>query len=116
MFFPVVYYAQNIQTGNANAQSTVETNVSGNGDINTHIETTVNGQTNVIDSKNRGIIKVEDNNGNIKIYQNSKIISPTTSIATIASSIKLPKQNNKNVLNNYLLRIFNFFNSIFMHL
>jgi len=66
-------FADNTQTGNANSQATVETNVQGNGNVTTHIETSNNGQTNVIDTQGNGQINVTNNNGNVTVTKTPQV-------------------------------------------
>jgi hypothetical protein len=50
---PPTIYAQ-IQTGNANAQSSVETNIQGSGNVSTHIEVEANGEKKTLDANSPG--------------------------------------------------------------
>jgi len=83
---PSVALADNIQTRNASAQSTVENNVQGNGNVTTHIETSANGQTNVIDTQGNGQINVTNNNGNVTITK-----TPQVTIVQTLNSTPTPK-------------------------
>jgi hypothetical protein len=74
------------ETGNATDNSTVETNVQGSGNVSTHIETTVNGQTNIIDTQGNGETKVENNNGKVTVTK-----SPEVTIVQTLNSTPTPK-------------------------
>ncbi len=76
VFAPQVF-AENITTGNASAQSTVDTTVDG-GSVTTHIEVEANGQKKVLDSTKPGNYKVEvKSNGSTSTAQNSISSSPS---------------------------------------
>ena len=111
-------FAENITTGNANAQSTVETQVSGNGTVTTHIETTVNGKTDIQDSNQSGSIEVTNNNGVVTVKRN---LSPTISAsplitATPTSTMQPAKVEQKNVVESLVERISDFFKRVFKNL
>jgi hypothetical protein len=92
----VIYYAQNIQTGNASAQSSVVNNVEGNGSVTTHIETTANGQTNVIDANGNGQTDVENDNGIITVSKSPQITIAQTQIFTSTPTATIaPKGKSK---------------------
>lgn len=59
MITPLPYYAQNIQAGSSNAQTSVETNVQGDGNVSTHIEVEANGEKKVLDSNSPGTYKLD---------------------------------------------------------
>ncbi len=69
------YYAQ-IQTGGANAQSSVQTDIQGSGNVSTHIEVQANGQTKTLDANSPGTYRLsvssDANNGD-----NRTVITPT---------------------------------------
>ncbi len=83
--------AQNIQTGNSNASSTVETNVEGSGNVQTHIEVNANGEKKVLDTTGPGTYKVEVNSNSN--YKTSSSETSTSSAKTSSVSAKLSVQN-----------------------
>jgi hypothetical protein len=113
-----VVFAQNITTGAASANSTVQTNIQGSGNVKTHIETTVNGQTNTVDSNEPGKIQVENNNGNVTISKTpqTSLSAISTPIATTSPSIKPIKPIQKNFVFNLFERFSNFLHRIFKNL
>lgn len=64
----------NITTGNETSETRVYNTVTGNGSVYTHIETTVNGKTNTIDSKNQGEINVRNENGKVTIIKSPNVV------------------------------------------
>ena len=74
-------YAQNIQTGNSDAKATVETNIEGNGNVQTHIETSANGVKKVLDTNGPGTYKVE-----VKSDGENSSSSPSPAVSASASS------------------------------
>ncbi len=84
VFAPQVF-AENITTGNASAQSTVDTTVDG-GSVTTHIEVEANGQKKVLDSDKPGNYKVEvKSNGSTSTAQTSTDNGSTVSANPTAS-------------------------------
>jgi len=72
LLFPTASYAQDIQTGNSSAQSTVTNTVNGSGGCSTHIEVIVNGEKKVLDSTDCGT-------HSLNVSSNSNFQSPTPS-------------------------------------
>jgi len=93
-------FAQNITTGNQNAETKV-TNTVNNGSVTSHVETSVNGQTTTVDSNQPGELDVKNVNGTVTI-------SKTPETPTI-----IPKPIHKNFLSNFFERIRNLFKRIF---
>ncbi len=91
-------FAQNIQTGNSSATSTVETNVQGNGNVQTHIETSANGVTKTLDATGSGTYKVEvhSNGNNAPQNPNNPIFSPSSYPSPTASATPTVKPDIKN--------------------
>jgi hypothetical protein len=120
-------FAQNIQTGNASAQSTVQTDVQGSGSVSTHIEINANGVKKVLDSNSPGTYKLEvQSNGNSSSENNNdnQTITPTVSLSptpTIAPTatptppiiVKTRENHNSSFLSNIAQDIQNFFDKIF---
>ena len=115
------YYTQNIQTGNANAQSSVQTNIEGNGSVSTHIEVNANGEKKVLDSNSPGTYKLNvQSNGNNSNINNETIISPVTSPSS-SSTPAITKRteirkfsfllNIENDVQNFFAKIFSAFKS-----
>jgi predicted RNA-binding protein with RPS1 domain len=105
------YYTQ-LQTGNASAQSSVQTDIQGSGNVSTHIEVEANGQKKVLDANSPGTYNLSiqsNNNGDAK---------PTvSSIASRESELK-PKIAKKSEIKPIFLSIFvkdieDFINKIF---
>jgi len=88
------YFAQNIQTGNANAESSVQTNIQGGGSVSTHIEVSANGEKKVLNSNSPGTytLNVSSSNNNT----GSQTITPIISSSPIASPS--PKVEQKNII------------------
>ena len=88
----MIYYAQNIQIGNANAQSSVINTVEGNGNVSTHIEVEANGDKKVLDTNSSGTysLSVQSNNGAVSTV--SVIATSESPIATAT-----PKVLQKNI-------------------
>lgn len=95
---PRYSFAQNIQTGNSSATSTVETNIQGNGNVKTHIETSANGVTKTLDATGSGIYKVEvrSNGNNAPQNSNNPVFSPSSFRAPTASATPTVKPDIKN--------------------
>jgi len=111
----MVYYAQNIQTGNSHAQSSVISNVQ-DGNVITHIETTANGQTNVIDANGNGQISVNNDNGKVSITKTPQvtIVQTQTLSSTPTPTIILKNKSSIKTLSATLLKeIQNFFKQFF---
>lgn len=91
-------FSQNIQTGNSSATSTVETNVQGNGNVQTHIETSANGVTKTLDATGSGTYKVEvkSNGNNAPQNSNSPVFSPSSYPTPTASATPTVKPDIKN--------------------
>ncbi len=108
-------YAQNITTGNASAKSYVKTEIEGSSNVATHIETTANGKTEVIDSNINGEIEVNNNNGNVTINKSSQASTSPTLTSTPSPRTK-STEHKKTFILNFLERISNFFKRIFTNL
>jgi hypothetical protein len=113
--FPYKYtYAQNIQTGNVNSTSTIYTNITGDGNVKTHIETSVNGQTNIIDSNQPGRIEVINKNGNVTINKSPDIsITVTPNKTATSSPIRTLKPKHNNYLYSSLRNFLDYLYKIF---
>jgi hypothetical protein len=79
LILPVsVAMADNIVTGNASSETRVYNSVGDDGQTYTHIETTVNGQTHTIDSKNQGEIDVRNENGKVTVIKSPNVMVTIT--------------------------------------
>lgn len=108
-------YAQNIITGNQKAETTVTNNVTG-GNVTTHIETTVNGKTNVIDSQGNGNIEVKNENGNVTISTSPQVTVTETKNSTPTPKITPKPTHKTSFLSNFFDKISNYFKRIFHNL
>ena len=99
VMIPAVCYGQTIQTGNASAKSTVETNIGGSGAVYTKQEVEVNGQTKTLETTGSGTHTLEinsnENQANGKV-QNGEIKATPSAAVT-------PKMKNK--INNKIQRL-----------
>ena len=112
--FPPVISAEDIQTGNASAKSTVETNVQGSGSVTTHIEVEANGEKKVLDTNEPGSysLSVESNN-NSKASVNSS--SNTSSSSTPSGTPDIDSDSNdkkSSFISTLVKNIRNFFERI----
>lgn len=117
------YYAQ-IQTGSANAQSSVETNIQGSGNVSTHIEVSANGEKKTLDANSPGTysLSVQSSNNN---NSNNETITPTVptphlSSTPTASKASEPKEkiNKENkikpfMFSDFVIYIENLFKKLF---
>jgi len=90
---PPNYIAQNIQTGNANAQSSVQTDISGSGSVSTHIEVSANGEKKVLDSNSPGTYSLSVGSNNNSNANNEAIISPAASPSASPTPTNILKKN-----------------------
>jgi hypothetical protein len=122
-------YAQ-IQTGNASAQTSVQTNVEGSSNVSTHIEVQANGEKKVLDTNSPGTysLSVQSNDDNSQTITPTPTPTPTITLSPKTSDI--PKENtatytatiennqkkeilNQSFLSNLITHIENFFKKIF---
>jgi len=114
-------YAQVIQTGNANAQSSVQTDIQGDGSVTTHIEVNANGDKKVLDANSPGTYSLQIQSNSNNSNANHQTITPTVSLSqepnsTSASSTiieKKPGIHKLSFLSNLENNIQNFFHKIF---
>ena len=92
---PRLFAQDNIVTGNATSETRVYNSVGDDGQTFTHIETTVNGQTKTIDSKNQGEIDVRNENGKVTINKSPNV---TVTITENESSTPTPTINEEHEL------------------
>ena len=111
--FPV--YAENVTTGNASAKNYTKTEIERSSNVATHIETTANGKTEVIDSNESGEIEVRNNNGNVMINKSSQASTSQTLTSTSSPRTK-SMEHKKTFILNFLEIISNFFKRIFTNL
>lgn len=118
---PSNFIAQVIQTGNSNAQSSVQTSIEGNGSISTHIEVNANGERKVLDSNSPGTYSLQVGTSNNSNTNNNETISPTISLSPTQAASPTPTiierkpeihnqsflSNFKNIMQNFLKKIFN---------
>jgi len=83
----MIYYAQNIQTGNARAQSAVVNTVEGDSSVVTHIEVEANGEKKTLDANSPGTysLSVESNDNNNKTITPA-MPTPHSSLTVIATN------------------------------
>lgn len=115
LLIPNPVFAETITTGNASAKSYVKTEIEGSSNVSTHIETTANGKTEVIDSNESGEIEVKNNNGNVTVKKTPQTsISPTLTSTLSATTKSI--EHKKTFISNFLEIIFNFIKRIFTNL
>ena len=115
--FPVDFFAEDVTTGNQGVETSVINNVD-NGSVTTHIQTTVNGKTTVIDSNEPGKIEVKNINGDVeitKILQESPIVRPTH-MASVSSTTHPITVKNNNIIANFFEKLSVFLNKLFENL
>jgi hypothetical protein len=115
----VIYYAQNIQTGNASAKSSVVNEVEGSGNVTTHIETTANGQTNIIDANGNGGITVSNDNGKVSVTKTPQVtIVQTQTLNSTPTPTMTPVKtvHKTSFFSNFIEKVSNFINRIFKDL
>jgi hypothetical protein len=107
----------NITTGNATSETRVYNTVTGEGSVYTHIETTVNGQTNTVESKNPGEIDVRNDNGKVTVIKspNVSVTVSESENSTPTPTIK-PLPHQPTFVANFLEKISNFLSRIFHNL
>lgn len=76
-----VFAETTIKNGDSTSNIRVNTNTNG-GTVSTHIETTVNGKTQIIESHEEGEIIVENNNGEVTVKKST----PNTTITNITKT------------------------------
>jgi hypothetical protein len=114
-----------VQTGNANAGSSVQTDIQGNGSVSTHIEVQANGEKKTLDANSPGTysLSVQSNdNGNPTTTPTPTIIiepssSPKSATATptiiVKSSQKQAPDNSPSFFVNLAKYLESFFRKIF---
>jgi hypothetical protein len=117
------YYAQ-VQTGNANAQSSVQTDIQGGGNVSTHIEVQANGEKKTLDANSPGTysLSVQSNNNNNTNNPTVTPATPTPHLSSIPIASKEPELKPKITkmveakllfFSNFIKDIENFFKKIF---
>jgi hypothetical protein len=103
LIFDRKIFAQEIHIGNVSAKSEVNTQIEGNGNVQTHIEVQINEEKKTLDATGSGEYKLEINSSN---NSNSKIsVTATPSIKKTNEIVKQTKKNNFeffNILKNLL--------------
>lgn len=103
----MIYNAQDVQTGNATAQSSVINTVEGNGSVSTHIEVEANGEKKVLDTNAPGTYKISvrfDNN--VNATKTSTIVNSKSPIATSTPTIiQRDKSSNLSLISSFIKRI-----------
>lgn len=115
-----VYYAQNIQTGNASAQSTVVNNVQGNGSVSTHIEVEANGEKKVLDSNSPGTYRLQvQSNSSDQTTTKTPTVSPSPTRLSLntkdktSTAVEKQKNHNSSFFSSFTEHLRNFFKQIF---
>lgn len=114
-------FAQNITTGNASSYSKVETNIEGNGNVQTHIKVEANGGKKVLDADKSGKYEVNINS-DAKIDNSSLTPTKTSSSSSVLTNNKDDEKENDNETNNRSLiqivinNLSNFIKRIFTNL
>lgn len=111
LFFPFSVFAQEVQTGNARAETKVETNVSG-GSTYTKIEIEANGEKKVLETTEQGVHKLEVNSSkevitNIEKASVSATITPKKTIENVGRS----KKSTGSIIENFSKWIMDLFKS-----
>lgn len=119
IMIPSVCYGQSIQTGNASAKSTVETDVQGSGNVHTVIQVEANGEKKTLDTTEPGTHTLEVNsneNETNKIIEDGKI--KATPSATITPKVKNMISNRVSKTNSgsFLNGLKNFFSNLFRNI
>jgi hypothetical protein len=90
---PLSLAQDNIVTGNSSSETRVYNSVGDDGQTFTHIETTVNGQTKTIDSKNQGEIDVRNENGKVTINKSPNVtVTITENESATSTPTMIPKE------------------------
>lgn len=84
-------FAQTITTGDQTAQTSV-TNTINNGSVTSHTETTVNGQTTIIDSNGPGSVNIKNVNGNITISKTPEVTIAVTQKPASSTPTVIPDE------------------------
>ncbi len=119
-FFPFtsIIFAQDITAGNASSYSKVETNIEGNGNVQTHIEVEANGKKKLLDGDKQGTYEANINS-DTKINDNNPNSTKSSSFSSILDDEDKEEENNKEKdrrsliqivienLSNFIKRIFN---------
>jgi hypothetical protein len=106
----------NITTGNSTSETRVYNTVTGDGSVYTHIETTVNGKTNTIDSKNQGEIDVRNENGKVTVINSPGVtvaVSENESSTPTPEIIQEPKLKTPSLVSVVVKGIEDFFKRFF---
>lgn len=111
-------FAQNIQTGNANANSTVINNIEGNGSVSTHIEVNANGETKTLDASAPGSYTLSVQS------KNNQNFTPSVSPFPTSPKEEAPQQKKEvhkptgviNLIANLTMSIENFIKRVFNYL
>lgn len=113
--FPQISSAE-VTNGNSAARSSVQTEIQGSGNVQTHIETTANGVTKTLDATGPGTYKVEvKSNGS---STSSKIIA--TPSATVTPQLPIPSNKtitvsetrNFNIVSAFKSMVLGFFDKV----
>ncbi|MBI3984729.1 MAG: hypothetical protein HY344_02190 [Candidatus Levybacteria bacterium] len=112
-------FSQYIQTGDASSYSKVETNIQGNGSVQTHIEVEANGEKKVLDADSPGTyeLKVESNSDNSSNVKPTPTKSATHS-ATPTPDVDDQKENlsKKSFIQSFIETLSNLIKRIFNNL
>ena len=107
---PPICFGQSIQTGNASAKSTVETNVQGSGSVHTVIQVEANGEKKTQDTTEPGTHTLEINS-NTNEVDTSPSATVTPKVKNKVNS-KTVKPANNSWFNNFKNRVLNFLKNI----
>jgi hypothetical protein len=119
------YYAQNVQTGNTTAQSSVISTVEGSGSVSTHIEVEANGDKKVLDVNSPGTYSLSvQSNGNqattppptTTVTPDQHIILDSTEPTTHSAVINKNQKNKTmatDIFSSFVIRIEDFFKKLF---
>lgn len=120
-FFPFASqsFAQDITTGNAFSYSKVETNIEGNGNVQTYIEVEANGEKRVLDADKPGNYELNINSDTEIDTKSSTPTKISSSSGNLVDDRDDDKENNNGIdkrsliqividsLSNFIKRIFN---------
>jgi len=109
-------FAEDSSNGNVNSEMHV-TNINNNGNVTSHVETSVNGQTTTVDSNEPGELDVKNVNGTVTISKSPEVSITVTKNhnATPTPTIK-PDQHKIPFISTLLERLSNFFKRILHNL
>lgn len=102
-----VSYSENIQTGNASAQSSVETKIQGSGSVTTHIEVTANGEKKILDASKPGSYSVS-----VESNSNSNEVSPSSTPSATPTIDNNNNSEKSSFISTLVKNIRNFFKRI----